>query len=112
MGMNADIIVIGPYLTLAAYNVLDYDKSFYQPVELDILVTGTIVVAEGNYESEILADLCQVNLWDLNRHQIKKPLPVTDVRGEMGGQEFQSIVKIINLLLNDSRVMIFFRPNG
>lgn len=113
MGMNAEVMVLGPIEILKFYGVLDYPDGFYKDMDPNALVWGTIAIAHTNDTSRMLADVCGVRPWDLANHFVTNPQLVhedeviTD-EGETG----KEIYEVLKGLLEHRSVSIYFRPNG
>lgn len=112
MGMDAEVIVIGPCDLLHSCCALDYNDGCYEDVPVGALVLGTVAGADTTNQSEELAAICGVDPWDLGNHQVRRPVGPDDPPYFIGG-EFASVIyaKLCQLLAGD-RVQIWYRPNG
>ncbi len=114
MGLDANVIVIGPLNVLAKYDVLDYPIGYYEDVPFDNLVIGTITCAYTSDQSRELAEICGVNPWDLGNHQVKNPVKPSALSCEdyIGRDSQVDIYDTIIKLLDYKNVQIWYRPNG
>src|SRR5258708_372172 len=115
MGMDADVIVIGPYKILKEADCLDYPKDWYNGTP-DALVICTVAIANTTQESKDLALICNVNPYDVSNHQVKNPvnpdiLMLTSPSDNIGNCEPQTIYETLSKLLDSTNVKIFYRPN-
>ena len=115
MGLDAEIVVIGPYALLAEIDVLDYKKDTYSTCKEDTFIICTVAQASTSRQSELLAELCYVDIWDFTSHQIKKvqwPWS-TDMELEfIGDDQLGKIFETLRFLLEDDLCLLFYRPNG
>lgn len=111
MGKRADVIVIGPKGVLQEHGVLDYPDKFYDDVDDDAVVLGTVAGANSNEGSDLLATICGVRTWDLGHHRVLHPVcPVVD---EYIGDELVFLVyDRIKKLVRCWGVQMWYRPNG
>lgn len=115
MGMDADVIVIGPYGVLAGEGALDYSGADrYEGVTGDTLIIGTAARAWTSDQSETLARVCGVKLWDLGRHRVRHPsAPAAGEREErIGADKAIDVYHRIRRLSAHPGTIVWFRPNG
>jgi hypothetical protein len=113
MGMDAEVIAIGHFGTLAELDVLDYDEKVYAGAHRNSTIIVTVAIAETEGQSKRLADLVCVEPWELWNHRVNKVLdPMLLVADDpIGGDRPEMIAaKIENLLACHAKV--WFRPNG
>lgn len=114
MGIDADIIVIGPAQILIEANVQDYPRRDYDGVSKDAIVLGTVATAYTIEESLRLAELCQVDVTDLGNHRVKNvlsPLPREDHFKSIGSDLTIDVWRTIRVLLQYDDVQMWYRPN-
>lgn len=112
MGMDADVIVIGPLSVLAKFDALDYPVSYYEDIPLGTLILGTVAQAEATNQSHKLAGICGVEPWDLGGHQVKNPVKPVGGFDYIGEDTEMEIYKLLVDLLKYDNVQIWYRPNG
>lgn len=113
MGMDADVIVIGPKQVLQQYDVLDYPEHYYTDVPDNVVVLGTVAVANTTGDSGLLACLCGVEPWDLGNHRVTDPQWFPDHDEEFVGEtEVREVYETLYALASRSNVQMWFRPNG
>ena len=111
MGMEAEVIVIGPFDILTGLNVQDYPIRYYEGVQLDDLILGTVARAYTTDQSRELAKICGVKPWDLGNHQVKTVVkPMSD--NYIGCRTEMEIYELLFNLLKYDDVQIWYRPNG
>jgi hypothetical protein len=69
MGMDADIIGIGPYSDSIAH-LLSYSPAFYMDTKEGAEIITTVYLAETTASSHALAQAVGVEPWDFNTHKI------------------------------------------
>ncbi len=112
MGMDADVIVIGPFSILTKLDVLEYPIYFYDDVQLDDLVLGWAAGANATNESYELAKICGVGAWDLGNHRVKTPVKPIGGHDDIGEDTEMEIYELLIELLKYDNVQIWYRPNG
>ena len=112
MGLEAEVIVIGPCDVLRSCMVLDYPDDYYDDVPVGALVLGTVAYADTTYESQKLARICGVMPWDLGNHQVRKPIEPDDPESFIGSQFTSIIYAKLCALLKCDDIQIWYRPNG
>ena len=110
MGMEADIIVIGPKKLLLEVGVQDYCEQWYKVVPDDVLILGTLGPACTSDQSRRLAKLVGVDPWALGDHRIRNVKDAAS--GEIIGTEDETDIrrKVWSLLCGGAQ--LWFRPNG
>ena len=112
MGLDAEVIVIGPCGVLRSCMVLDYPDDYYDDIPVGALVLGTVAYADTTYESQELARICGVEPWDLGNHQVKKLIEPNDPESFIGSQFASVVYTKLNVLLKSDNVQVWYRPNG
>lgn len=115
MGMNADVIAIGPFSKSIA-GLLDYPAEFYDNTKPGTTVITTFCSAPGINTSNMLAAAMGVDPWDFNTHKIDSE---NIIRGLGALTEFafatgESVIELnehFNRLAKEG-FTFFFRPNG
>lgn len=114
MGMDAEIIAIGPFRIFKEAAVLDYPDDFYIGAKPDDQIITTVARAETTQQSQDLARIARVNSWSLWSHRIVRILPWPEVLSldPIGGDPPQEIAEMLRALLKVPNVQLWFRPNG
>ncbi len=112
MGMDADVIVIGPFSVLVKLDVLEYPMYFYGGVQFADLVLGFVAGANTTDESHELAKICGVEAWDLGNHQVKNPVEPIDSYDCIGEDREIKIYELLVELLKYDNIQLWYRPNG
>lgn len=111
MGMDADVIAIGPFEVLRSAGCLDYPLDFYEDVETGDVVLGTVALAYTTGQSQILAEICGVEPWALGKHRVGEPKTPSDPKSWIGDDSAWTVYeRLENLMREDTQV--YFRPNG
>ena len=115
MGMDADIIAIGPFGKFKELGILEYDEEFYQGASPESQVITTVAGAVTSDQSRDLADLVCVKPWELWNHRITKVVSLKKALiwgPAIGDDAPEEIVALIEQLLKTPDVQLWFRPNG
>ena len=116
MGMDADLLAIGPVKVLKRWDALSYPDDFYDDVPEETVVIGIAAVAWTTDMSRNLAKLCGVEPWDLGNHLIKqvpsRSLEMDYWMDELIGTEcaWDVLERIKGLLIDGAE--LWYRPNG
>jgi len=113
MGMDAEIIVIGPLEVLDKVDCLEYGRQNYDWDTPKDKIICRLAGADTTSQSTDLAQLCGLGPWDLNHHQIKRLEYFTDFEelDPIGGKDPIAIFENIKYLLEHG-CDIWFMPNG
>lgn len=107
MGMSAYILVIGNYNDIPK-DVLIYPQICYDEVLPDTMVIGSIGECNTTSASLELAEVCDVDPWDFNTHEIKTVFELDD--NFYVGDSAHWIEQIKRCLESD--VKLYYMPNG
>lgn len=72
MGMNATLLVFGPYRALQENDALAYGEDFYAGVGPDDEVAGILRTCDTSEQSRALAELLGLHPWALNTHKLEE----------------------------------------
>jgi hypothetical protein len=110
--MDADVIVVGPFAVLKEAGALEYDTTFYEGVPDNTLVIGVVVAVSTTTQSRQLAEILNIEPWDLGNHRITSVNEGYDLLEEIGDKPAYRIVSTVRKLLTHPDVLMFYRPNG
>lgn len=112
MGMDADLIAIGPFHPeLGEY--LAYSPDYYHDVPARALVTTELFSCQTSGLSEELAEAVGAKPWDFRTHQVNKNQINWQALRELSTRLFLSgdHVKALGLFLKHG-FTVLYRPNG
>jgi hypothetical protein len=119
MGLDADVIVIGPKDILHKTDVLDYPITYYdETAPDDVMVISTLAIADTTDQSYTLASVCGVDAWDLEAHRVRIPVdpysePANFLDHEhIGSQHVRTVYFKLKELVKHNDVQVWYRPNG
>lgn len=112
MGMDAELICFGPKKVLALTECLDYPDEYYSDVNDNAIVTGTIAFANTTNQSKLLAEICNVEPWDLGNHRITSMSNDFFANEMIGEDRVAEIRDKLAELLRHPEVAIWYKPNG
>lgn len=115
MGLDADIIAIGPFKReIVAY--LEYPEKYYVGVpEGATVITTFIFCSTSNSSSRRLAEACGFGAWDLGKHKIdpeRVNLALLDEVGQVASGYSEGAVIEEFTALRDAGFAFYYRPNG
>jgi len=96
MGLDAQLIAIGPY-SAGVISALEYGEDFYSDVEPGAIVVSNVFVAGTSDASHKLADAFGVGAMELGKHKLEAGRAnidaLIDVFGEQNVAQFQCLVR-------------------
>jgi hypothetical protein len=115
MSTEAEVIVIGPFKDLQDADALDYPLRYYDTQDTDSIVMGSAAYAATRTESELLAEICGVEFWNLEKYEITNPVKPESIHFGLsytiGGENAELIYRRIKQLVLNPKVQVWFRPN-
>lgn len=116
MGCNAEIKVIGPYGVLRDSGVLDYGSHWYKSPTDELPVLGTLAAAGTTDESETLAFICGVDLYDAAWHIITTTNALQRMANDgachCNVDDFEQVYDTLCYLVAREDCLVFFLPEG
>lgn len=110
MGMDADVIAIGPFSRDIA-DCLDYPSGFYKDTEEGSPVLSTLFLCNTSQASKELAEAFGIDSWDFNQHKLDDVVHVQTLAAI--NSEWEAIAEYNKFLrLKERGFEFYYRPNG
>jgi hypothetical protein len=111
MGLASKIIVIGK-LKHMPEDVLDYSLDFYQYINPETKVFGTIYRACTSAQSRELATLCGCRVWDFDKHKLSlEQIELTQLTSDVPYHHLEEISRHLHHCLS-ANMDVWFLPEG
>lgn len=75
MGLDSELIAIGPFGVLRDADRLDYNIEYYAGIDHEAEIICCIALADTTEQSHRLAELCGLHVWDLGNHRVRAVNP-------------------------------------